>query len=193
MKPRRNLRNALKLLSGIGILGMLLVGCQGQVVDRPGSGAHKEHQMPQIKPSAEFEPLRALVGKWKGVGQMPEGEQDVEVEYSLTAAGTVLTETLAPGQPHEMLSVYHGDGPQVIMTHYCAFGNQPRMRLEKGDDPKVLRFVYMDGTSIQSEDDPHMHQLTLTLVDADHLIHEWVFFDKGKSSHVTRFDLQRQK
>ena len=35
--------------------------------------------------------------------------------------------------------------------------------------------------------------LVPTLVDKDHLTHEWVFFKDGKQDHVAKFDLKRQK
>jgi len=33
---------------------------------------------------------------------------------------------------HEMTNVYHMDGPTLVMTHYCAAGNQPRLRAASG-------------------------------------------------------------
>ena len=77
------------------------------------------------------------------------------------------------------------------MTHYCALVNQPRMRLEKGDSDRVFKFVYVDGTSFQSPNDPHMHQLTMTLIDADHLTHEWVFYDGGQAKYTNKIEFER--
>ena len=148
--------------------------------------------LPHVHPPAKFEQLKQLVGKWEGTSHSPEGEKEVAVEYQLTSAGTVLTERLFPGQKDEMLSLYHGNGEVILMTHYCALGNQPRMKLSESDDPSVLKFSFLDGTNMKSDDDPHMHQLTMTLSEKDKLAHEWVFFADGKEQFVVRMDLQRK-
>ncbi len=150
-------------------------------------------KLPTVMPPEKFEALKQLAGKWEGTRHSPHGEMPATVEYQLTSAGTVLTEKLFPGQPDEMLSLYHGDRDDVLMTHYCALGNQPRMKLAKTDDPKVLKFVYLDGTSMKSVEDPHMHQLTMTLVEQDQLQHEWVFFAGGTQQFVVRLDLERSR
>jgi hypothetical protein len=41
--------------------------------------------------------------------------------------------------------------------------------------------------------DGHMHDLTLTFVDADHIKAEWTYFEDGKKSDVTVFELKRKK
>ena len=35
-----------------------------------------------------------------------------------------------PGQPMEMLSIYHQDKGDLLMTHYCILGNQPKMKAD---------------------------------------------------------------
>ena len=59
-----------------------------------------------------------------------------------------------------------------MMTHYCAFGNQPRMKTETNGDKGVLKFVFKDGASVDSSNEPHMLQLTLSFVNMDQLSHE---------------------
>ena len=46
--------------------------------------------------------------------------------YGVTAAGTAVMEALFPETDHEMLTVYHLEGNDLVLTHYCAMGNQPR-------------------------------------------------------------------
>ena len=50
--------------------------------------------------------------------------------FKLTGGGSAVQETIFPGAAHEMVSVYHADGKDVVMTHYCALGNQPKMKLD---------------------------------------------------------------
>ena len=60
-----------------------------------------------------------------------EHKGEESVVYKLTGAGSALVETQFPGTGHEMVSVYHLDGDDLRMTHYCAAGNQPRVKLDR--------------------------------------------------------------
>jgi hypothetical protein len=153
----------------------------------------KKYQMPQIQPPAEFDQLKQLEGIWEGTQETPDGKKQMIVEYQVTSGGTAVMEKMFPGTKEEMLSIYHGQKNHLMMTHYCAFGNQPRMKTESSGDKGSLKFVFLDGTNSRSMDEPHMHQLTLSLVNKEQLIHEWVFFDKGKSSQVVKFEFHRKK
>ena len=178
----------------LAVICMMLFGASAIMgADKPKSPKQAAESLPRIKPPARFEQLKQLVGKWEGTEAAPGEKKKIAVEYALTSAGTVLMEKLFPGKPHEMLSLYHGDKGRILMTHYCALGNQPRMKLAKSDDPNVLKFVFLDGTNMKSLKDPHMHQLTLTLSGKDKLTHEWVFFEDGKKQKIVRFEFSRQK
>lgn len=119
-------------------------------------------------------------------------EEPVTVTYALTSGGTALIETLMPGTPHEMVSVYHKDGKTLSMTHYCALGNQPHMKLKKSDG-KVMTFEMKKPLGISSTKEMHMHAVTLTLVDADTLKQEWLSYDKGKPTEPSVFNFKRSK
>ena len=123
----------------VSVIGVILLGFQISVVKAVEDKAKQMHKMPEINPPAEFAQLKNLVGSWKGTQETPEGTREVIVEYHLTSAGTALVEKLFPDTEHEMLSVYHGDGDKVVMTHYCAFGNQPRMKMAKTGNSKTIK------------------------------------------------------
>ena len=176
----------------LGVLGFILVAGLAMGKNQPKSADGEHPQMPTIKPPASFNQLKQLVGKWKGTKQGDNEKHEVAVEYFLTAAGTVLAEKLFAGTEHEMLTVYHGDKGGLLMTHYCAMGNQPRMRLKKSNSPKVFKFVFVDGTSMESAGDPHMHQLTMTFVDENHLTQEWISYADGKPAETVRFNFVRR-
>jgi hypothetical protein len=64
----------------------------------------------------------------------------------------------------EMLSVYHLDKGRLLMTHYCALGNQPRMKLNtRKSTASELVFDFDGGTNLNPRRDMHMHSLRLTL------------------------------
>ena len=42
-----------------------------------------------------------------------------------------------PGTGHAMTTVYHLDGRDLVLTHYCMGGNQPRMRAKTTEGATV--------------------------------------------------------
>lgn len=173
--------------TGIVLAGALLVVfASGQ--DKPKSGADakgqsppsskEESRGPKPDPDQRLEQFRKLAGEWKSKG----GEAPMQVQYKVTGAGSVVVETLFPGTPHEMLTVIHYDKDDLVLTHYCALGNQPHMKADaKNAASKEVKFVCVGGTNMQSENDAHMHGVTYTFVDDDHLRSEWVHFEGGKA------------
>jgi hypothetical protein len=143
-----------------------------------------------------FERLKSLEGTWTGRswhdGAGQGAGEDVTAIYKVTAAGSAVQETLFPGLPHEMVTMYHMDGARLILTHYCAVGNQPRMELEASTDPNVLSFKFAGGTNMV-ENDMHMHSARIDFVDADHIRGEWGSMRDGKPAGSARFDMARKK
>jgi len=140
--------------------------------------------------SKEFERMKELVGVWEGTANMPKEGEKVRVEYRLSSGGSSIVETLSPGKPDEMVSVYYDNKGQLTMTHYCALRNQPRMKLQKAD-AKNLYFMFADGTNMDPMKDAHMHALTISFVDKDHLIQKWMLFVVGKEKGTSVFELSR--
>lgn len=139
------------------------------------------------KPAAQaFERLKKLEGEWT----LPEGKG--KFVYKLIAAGTTVEETLMPGTPHEMVTMYHVDGEDLVLTHYCSCGNQPHMKA-KLDDPKKLAFTYDGGGNLDPKKDKHMHEAIITFVDDDHMKSEWKLWENGAEKAVHAFDLTRVK
>ena len=62
-----------------------------------------------------------------------------------------------------MVSVYHLDGDDLRMTHYCAVGNQPRVKLDRvHSTPDHLIFVFDGGTNLDPQKDMHIHGVKIT-------------------------------
>jgi len=153
------------------------------------AGAEGHHQPPAMP--KEFEALKTLVGKWEGTTKMHDKEEKTEVTYALTSGGTAIMETMMPGTPHEMVSIYHKAGKSLAMTHYCALGNQPYMPLKKADK-KSISFELKKPVGISSMKEEHMHAVTLTLQDNDTLVQDWVNYKGGKKAGNVTFTLKRQ-
>jgi len=142
------------------------------------------------KTSSGFDKMKSLVGVWKGKDAKG---GPVEVSYRLVSAGNSVMETLnMPGHKEDMITMYHQDGDNLMMTHYCSMGNQPRMRAAGGDHPDAIDFKFVDGTNMSPED-PHMHELLITFKDKNHITESWTMRAKGEDSPPFVFTLQRAK
>lgn len=147
------------------------------------------------KAQRAFDRLKALAGEWTGTS----GEgSPATVSYRVTGNGSALVETLRiananAGNP-EMVTTYYVNGDKLMMTHYCAAGNQPRMRSAGlSADGKSIVFTFQDATNLPSADTGHMRALTITLVDANHFTEQWTWHEKGKDDQKDLFKLARKK
>ncbi|MGQ0635788.1 MAG: hypothetical protein ACT4QC_14350 [Planctomycetaceae bacterium] len=145
----------------------LLLACLS--ISASGEDKH-DHQIPAPPTNAGLEKMKTLVGTWVAADKDGKPTDEVVSVVKLTAGGSAIHETLFPGQPHEMISVYTVEGPDLVMTHYCALGNQPRLKAStKTLANNKLNFEFAGGTNLDPKKDKHMHSATLVFVDADHL------------------------
>ncbi len=133
----------------------------------PGSGA------------AAFEKLKTLAGDWVEVEPKMGPAGHVAESYRLTGAGSALVSTLAGGTPHEMVSVYHRDGNDLVMTHYCAAQNQPRMRA-KTVTGNVIALDFDGGTNVDPAKDMHIHAVKIEILGPDEIRETWIGWKGGK-------------
>lgn len=138
-----------------------------------------------------FDQLKALAGEWQGTITTKDGPP-ATVRYEVVSAGNVVMERLFPGTEHEMISMYHLEGDALFATHYCAMGNQPRMRFDGGGKSE-LSFGFAGGTNFDPQKDVHIHSGRLTIPDADHLVAEWNVFKGETQTGAHRIFLTRKK
>jgi hypothetical protein len=175
-------------MSRIAKLGLVAVAIA--IVGLAANGRAQDKA--KAKPS-QLESLKKLAGEWTGKGLHSDHEMDAAVTYKVTSGGTALVETLDPGGEHEMVTVYHQDGDNLVLTHYCMLGNQPRMKAEKSENAKKLVFQFAGAGNMQSDKDPHMHDMTLEILGNDHIKSTWTFYQDGKPNGKATFDLKRKK
>jgi hypothetical protein len=89
--------------------------------------------------------------------------------------------------------MYHLDGTDLVLTHYCTLGNQPRLRAEPDGDVNTIVFKFVGGTNIKSKDDHYMNQAIFKLGDKDHFKSAWASCKEGKECHKVEFDLVRRQ
>ncbi len=136
--------------------------------------------------------FKSLAGEWVAVedGEMVQKGQLVAT-YTLTGAGSAVVEELFSGTPHAMTTVYHMDGPDLVLTHYCMTGNQPRMRAKPPFGPRVA-FAFDGGTNIDAKKDQHMHEATFEFVSDSEIRTTWVEFAQGKPAMTVAMHLVRK-
>jgi hypothetical protein len=145
----------------------------------------------KVEPKAAFERLKSLAGEWQGQAGHGEQKFPASVTYKLASNGTVVMETLMPGTPHEMVSMYHLADGELVMTHYCGMGNQPRMKLDTaGSTPDELKFAFVGGTNLDPAKDGHIHAGALKFEGAG-LSSDWTFWTGGKEAGHNVFNLKR--
>ena len=111
----------------------------------------------------------------------------VAAEYRVAANGSVVVERNFPDTPKEMISVYHDRGGKLSMTHYCALGNQPQMRLTSSAEG-VLTLELVEG-SLDSAEEPHMHSVSIAFDGGDEMSQTWSMYQGGeeKMTNTTTF------
>lgn len=137
--------------------------------------------------------IRSLEGEWTTT-DAETGQTVTASIFRTTAAGSAVREVMFPGTAHEMTNVYHMDGPSLVMTHYCAAGNQPRMRAT-GAEGNTIPFRFDSVTNLTSSGETYMGNMTLELKDADTIVEHWETVKDGNvvPEHSPMFVLTRKR
>jgi hypothetical protein len=144
--------------------------------------------------AAALAQLRSLAGEWEGPLEWTgarTGTGKVNATYYETGNGSAVVENLAMDGVLSMSSVYHLDGSDLRMTHYCGAQNQPRLKARRIDVAKgILDFDFVDATNLRTPDAPHVYGLEMRLLNADHITITFLFEGGGKQSREF-IDLKR--
>lgn len=176
------------ILRALTLASLLTLGAcstgQGHVSTTPPATDAQRKQL--------FDQVASLAGTWESKDD--QGQMRTTNVFAVTAGGSAVREIMFPGGQHEMTNLYHMDGPSMILTHYCASGNQPRMRAVPGDKPQVFEFKFDSVTDLHNANDAYMGQMRMTIVDKDHVKQEWYSYADGKlGTEPTIFDLTRKR
>jgi hypothetical protein len=158
----------------------------------PLLGQDKKPHAPEAVKNPVFDQFKRLAGDWVGTKPGKDG-QPMHVRYQVTSGGSAVVETISPGGAHEMVTVIHPDGADLLLTHYCMLGNQPHMRATANGASNKVEFKFIKATNMKSPKDMHMHDATYTFVDNDTLRSEWTHYVDGKNAGAMAFELKRKK
>jgi hypothetical protein len=154
-----------------------------------GEGHH-----PAAATTSGFDRFKELTGEWIGsTGKSEHGMGKMHTVFKVTSGGSAVAETMAPGTAHEMINMIHPDGDDIVLTHYCAIGNQPEMKAPGKVEGKDVVFTFSRCGNMKSPNEMHMHAVTYTFVDKDTLRTKWTNYDNGKPAGDMVFEYQRKK
>jgi hypothetical protein len=140
---------------------------------------------PPNKSSADLNRIKALEGKWKSTTSMFGKEnEEVFTVYKVTAGGSAVLETIMPGTPQEMVSVYYDDDKgKLAMTHYCIMQNRPHFALSKSSKDEIkLGVTKVEG--LKSKNQPSMGATTIKFIDDDHFSSSCESGGKADKNHA---------
>lgn len=101
-----------------------------------------------------------LTGSW--VAKLPSGKA-IHESFRTISSESALVESYRAGAS-ETMSVYHADGAELLLVHYCAQGNQPRLRLATIDSGTLV-FRLVAVTNLKPERS-HLVEKRLAFVGA---------------------------
>jgi hypothetical protein len=148
----------------------------------------------QTESSKALGQIKALIGNWSGTFQWTGGRNDsgaMNATYYATGNGSAVVENLMNENTPVMTSVYHLNGRDLRMTHFCGAQNQPRLKARRIDlDHGAIDFDFVDATNLRSPDAPHVHGLEIRLIDPNHLTLTFLF-QSGSVESREQINLKR--
>ena len=107
--------------------------------------------------------LQELTGNWEGTFEWSGARSasgKMNATYYSTGNGSAIVENLTVDGAPIMTSVYHLDGTNLRMTHFCAAQNQPRLKASLVDLAQgVIKFSLVDVTNLRSPEAGYVHGL----------------------------------
>lgn len=186
------MKRTIVLLSSLAlVLALVPTASMGQMKD--GRTVATAPEAVIYDAASAFEFLKTLAGDWdRPSGDHEHGSSSRLVSFKVTAAGSSIVETYNAGLPSEMVSIYHMDGKQLLLTHYCALKNAPVMKFEKSDKPGEIKFAFHGGTNFDPKVDAHVHEGALEIKDKNTVESNFVAFANGKPQPIGRAILKRK-
>ena len=130
-----------------------------------------------------FEVFKSLQGQWS----IRAGDKTLpfHMTYDLGSNGSIVTEQFG-----KELSVFYSDKGNLLMTHFCNRGNQPRLKLRAGSAAKRYEFDMFDITNLKDPSDDHVHKMIYEIPDPQHIRLE-IVWKKGDGEESEKYVLTK--
>mgnify|MGYP004080099817 CR=1 FL=1 len=87
--------------------------------------------------SSGFLQMQSILGKWEGTLVRSAQENiPISLEYKLISDGSAIVEH-SNEDGVEMMTAFADQSGELLATHYCALGNQPKMTISKSTETSV--------------------------------------------------------
>jgi hypothetical protein len=115
----------------------------------------------------------------------------ITAAYRMVSKGSALVETFTTASGTETLSVFHRDGDALMLTHYCAQGNQARLRATIATRDTVV-FELVGATNVKKGQGV-MQKLVMTFREGG-FDQQSVYLEDGKLDTTTlHFEREAQR
>lgn len=141
--------------------------------------------------TVDLEQLEPLVGSWKLKDPTSDEERAFRLDYRWISRGTTLVETWGNPAANTTQTLYHHADGELMATHYCARGNQPRLLAKSTKDADVIEFKFHDITNLSTPQDPHMVAMSFQLIDDQHMKKSETYLVEGES-HTSVMSMVRE-
>jgi hypothetical protein len=166
----------------IAVLACLAASC---------STYRNHHVRAEGASDAHFQLFKELEGNWYYVDENGDPTDELALSYELIGNETTVVERVFPGEGHEMVTMYYKDGGNLMLTHYCALGNQPTMIEMPTDSQRVVIFEFYRGTNLDPSKDKYMHDAKFEFLDVDRIRSTWRLYNEGKPAGEEVMDVIR--
>src|SRR5262249_31971808 len=119
------------------VIAMAVCACA--VPKPPDQPIHPPNDRPAIDAAAWERLTKALPGTWS---MATSSGRDFHVAYKLISNASAIVEDWGVGSDHETETVFYPDHRDILLTHYCAQGNQPRLRAVEAT-PASIAFKFV--------------------------------------------------
>ncbi|GMV25981.1 MAG: hypothetical protein AMXMBFR58_20120 [Phycisphaerae bacterium] len=164
------------------IVLVLMSGCGSPPRESSRNGAVAADERPGVRDQRArllFEKLKNLAGTWEA--SSTKGWAGT-ITYETIAGGSCVMEVDGVAHPEsKMISIYAWDIDRIVLTHYCAAKNHPRLvATEISDDASRAVFTFIDGTNLPSRDTGHMDSVVIQIKGPDEFTAQWSWYGAGK-------------
>jgi len=179
------------------VVAFFSVACREKGPPEPGDAAAEPQRADAMAAAPEaaqaaFNAIGGLAGDWTGHIGRKDTTNPAQVSFRLTAKGSAILERMIIEDPVEMVSVYHFEKGALVLSHYCAAGNHPRMVLSRGSAEGPMRFALSGAQVLDTAREVHMHSYELNPVGSDQLQIVWQTFVNGKREGQDTMFLMRR-
>jgi hypothetical protein len=137
-----------------------------------------------------YDRFKSLSGKW--IGKSTKGWTE-QIQFNEIAGGSAIEERSFDAHPGEtMLTIVHMDGDRLMLTHYCAARNQPRLLATTiSPDGKTIEFTFLDATNLPSRNKGHMDKAVYRFIDDSHFTTKWTWYENGTEKWLEEIQMER--